>query len=486
MADLLTAACAILERTPVPGLLLDATGKILAVNPTFSSQTGYLATDLARRTWLRHMLPSSSERTHALQLYRQARHGHSSTSRPWVLQGRDGALQPRVSTLIPLDREHGFTMVWLTHPSPAQEVSLRLVTAAYLDDRAHLAAGLAHFLGNHLLGMKFEVHQARAAMESPEDFETSMKALESALHEGQALIERIRILDRPAPLRDRTRDPSGLLLEVAGCLARERDLDPDAVFLDRRETDRPLEVKDTPLRIAITEIVQNALDATDLDATGSDRKITLGATIRGDRYILWVTNEGVALAPEVLAGARQPFFTTRSHRAAGLGLCIAERAMESLHGTLWFGPRPGGGARVELSLPTGAQASGDGPVILVLDGEMATRNQICHQLNRAGYRCEHGPVPLEDLSDLLTDRHPDLILLGRASRGNEGIPFTAHLRELYPGIPLLLLGTSSHSSRDPAKTVPPATIVSRHDIDALMEAIQTALARSSRRRGSGR
>lgn len=65
-----------------------------------------------------------------------------------------------------------------------------------------------------------------------------------------------------------------------------------------------------------------------------------------------VEDTGVGMTPEVLAQAREPFFTTAAYRERpGLGLAMVSGFVGQAGGTLTIDSRPGRGTRVEMRLP---------------------------------------------------------------------------------------------------------------------------------------
>ena len=99
------------------------------------------------------------------------------------------------------------------------------------------------------------------------------------------------------------------------------------------------------IRIALAECIDNAIEAVEKGGAVSVR------TEKNDFGVMIViddTGHGVpdALIPKIW----QPFYTTRPGKP-GLGLPIASRIMAAHHGRINLEPRPGGGARVTLTLP---------------------------------------------------------------------------------------------------------------------------------------
>jgi PAS domain S-box-containing protein len=60
---------------------------------------------------------------------------------------------------------------------------------------------------------------------------------------------------------------------------------------------------------------------------------------------------GVGMSDEVLAHAREPFYSTKGERGTGLGLAICQQIIDSHHGTLHLDSTPGVGTTVSVEIP---------------------------------------------------------------------------------------------------------------------------------------
>lgn len=98
---------------------------------------------------------------------------------------------------------------------------------------------------------------------------------------------------------------------------------------------------------ALRRLLGNARDASPPEAT-----IALRAYVDGDHLVLEVADQGRGMAPEVLARATEPFFTTHADSGGmGLGLFFAERVAEHLSGALTLVSGADTGTRAALRLP---------------------------------------------------------------------------------------------------------------------------------------
>ncbi|HEX8499207.1 MAG TPA: ATP-binding protein [Pyrinomonadaceae bacterium] len=100
------------------------------------------------------------------------------------------------------------------------------------------------------------------------------------------------------------------------------------------------------LRDALTNLLLNALHA-----TPAGGRVGLTAAAEGGRLAVTVTDTGPGVPAELAARIWEPFFTTKQ-RGTGLGLAIVRKRVEEVGGTARLAPpKPGEGARFELTLP---------------------------------------------------------------------------------------------------------------------------------------
>ncbi len=111
----------------------------------------------------------------------------------------------------------------------------------------------------------------------------------------------------------------------------------------------PCAVRGPPrgLARALKVLLRNALEA-----SPRDRPVTLRAGRDGPEVLVEVVDRGTGMAPEVLARAGEPFFTTKEPGAgSGLGLFLARALVEQLGGRLTLESAPGRGTTARIALP---------------------------------------------------------------------------------------------------------------------------------------
>ncbi len=104
---------------------------------------------------------------------------------------------------------------------------------------------------------------------------------------------------------------------------------------------------------ALRGLAKNALQA----SPGADVQLTVQGTGSERRFI--VRDRGPGMAPEVLARAGEPFFTTREPgQGMGLGLYLTRTVAESIGGRFEITSAPGQGTTSSLVIPVRARAAG--------------------------------------------------------------------------------------------------------------------------------
>ena len=178
------------------------------------------------------------------------------------------------------------------------------------------------------------------------------------------------------------------------------------------------------------------------------------AALPPESYLcLAISDTGEGMAPEVLARASEPFFTTKPQgKGTGLGLAMARGFAEQSGGALAIESEPGSGTTVRLWLPLAAASADDSPAagnapatsdgrhrILLVDDEPLVREITAEQLEAAGFAVIPLGGGIEALARLQAGEAADLLLSDLSMSGMDGLTLIRHAQALRPALPAILL-----------------------------------------------
>jgi CheY-like chemotaxis protein len=148
-----------------------------------------------------------------------------------------------------------------------------------------------------------------------------------------------------------------------------------------------------------------------------------GGVDAGDYVLISVSDTGVGMAPEVVAKAIEPFFTTKPiGQGTGLGLSMIYGFVKQSGGHLRIHSQAGEGTSVKLYLPRAQSAAsapealpptsprGDGETVLVVEDDETVRQLIVEVLNELGYHQMQAPDSQAAIPMLQSDSRIDLLV----------------------------------------------------------------------------
>jgi two-component system cell cycle sensor histidine kinase/response regulator CckA len=341
-----------------------------------------------------------------------------------------------------------------------EAVQAQLIRSQRLEAVGQLTGGLAHNF-NNLLGVI--IGNAEFVMDEIGDRASARELLNEILttaEQGAELTRRMLAFGRRQPLQPAVIDLNAelpahvtllrrLLGETIDVTAR---LAPD-LWLTRID---PSQAADVLLNLAI-----NARDAMPrggrlaietanviLDAEYCAQH---GDVSPGEYVALTVTDNGTGMAPEVLAQATEPFFTTKGpDRGTGLGLSMCFGFAKQSGGHLSLHSEVGVGTTVRLYLPRTEETAGTDPAasgvgslpnghetILLVEDNEAVRKMAVRSLTVLGYRlyvAENGPAALAILD---TGVKIDLLFTDIVMPGMNGDELAEAAMRRQPGIRVL-------------------------------------------------
>ncbi len=223
-----------------------------------------------------------------------------------------------------------------------------------------LAAGAAHEMNNPLAAISGRAQILARRLEGTEGAEAA-RAIIDASEKLSDLIQGLHVFASPPEVMPERVDASTLVSRAVKQARRrvERAGQTEGAQDVRLRVDRavpPLFVDPDQLSDAISELVSNALQSSPKERV----EVRVHVEPSDDRLIVTVRDDGVGMSPETLAGAFDPFFSSRSAgRLTGLGLAKARRLVEAHGGELTLESVEGKGTTGRIVLPAWRWKSDD-------------------------------------------------------------------------------------------------------------------------------
>ncbi|MCK6503027.1 response regulator [Myxococcota bacterium] len=351
-----------------------------------------------------------------------------------------------------------------------ERLARQLQHAQKMEALGRLAGGVAHDFNNVLMVIgghaQFALDKCRPDSPVRDDLEQVLKAQGRAA----ALTRQLLAFSR----RQTSRPCRVLPFEVVSNLAKMlRRLLGEDVQLELVAPLRPLPVHIDPAQLeqALVNLAVNARDAMPggghLHVRVGEREIAAGAAARdaqaepGTYVTVEVEDDGLGMDEATLSRAFEPFFTTKPEgRGTGLGLSLVFGFARAANGAVDLHSTPERGTRVCLLLPAldatplpaappvaPTEAPRGTETVLVVDDDEAIRLVVQQMLEDQGYRVLLAADAYQAMQVVQTsgDR-VDLVLSDIIMPGVSGIELVQLVRELRPGIAVLLM--SGHTDRD--------------------------------------
>ncbi len=360
-----------------------------------------------------------------------------------------------------------------------QEIASRLSVQAQLaqsqrmEALGQLAGGIAHDFNNVLQAVTggLSLIQRRAGDQDAVRRLSTMAA--EAAGRGASITGRLLTFARRGELAAAPVPPEALLeglrIMLAHTLGTGIDIRVQVPYgVPNLLADKP------QLETALINIAVNARDAMQdggtltLTADTAPSETPPPPTLPAGAYVhLTLTDTGTGMAPEILARASEPFFTTKDPgQGTGLGLAMARGFAEQSGGAFAITSTQGQGTTIHLWFPqasdqataTAAPAAAPAPVaeattamrVLMVDDDGMVREVLASEMEAHGFlvtTAADGPAALA----LIDSGQPtDLLITDYAMAGMTGLSLITETRRRRPGLPALLLTGFAESRAEEA------------------------------------
>jgi signal transduction histidine kinase/CheY-like chemotaxis protein len=347
----------------------------------------------------------------------------------------------------------------------------RLAQAQRMEALGQLAGGIAHDFNNVLQGV-----QSAAALidRRPGDLDRVRKFVRliiEAAGRGKAVTHRLLAFSRQSELQAEPIDAVSLLAEMREILMHTIG----AAITVRVEAPaglRPLLADKGQLETVLVNLATNARDAMPSggllilaagqefvdheNGPGHPLDLPPGAYVR-----LSISDTGTGMAPDVLARASEPFFTTKDvGRGTGLGLAMARGFATQSGGGLHIESTPGRGTIASLWFPVSQGAllpanplaiplpGHEAPValpgktrvrLLLVDDDAIVRATMADQMADEGYAVLTAADGAEALLLLDAGEAVDLMITDYSMPGIDGLALIKEAQQRRPALAAILL-----------------------------------------------
>lgn len=494
----------ILDAAPVPIVVIDEQGTILAANPAITEMLGWTPDDLIG--WgVEILMPEPFATGHAGYLHHYLETGEASTdtglvvghSRPTFALHREGFQLPislKVAEATTADGHRVFTGVLhdLSRQSSREGERLHMLESLMKNQRGvvvgTMVGGVAHDFNNLL-----------TAIVGALDLEISARGQSSrwldhaagAARRAAVVVRRLLHAARPGGSELLPTDVREAIRETVE-LARET--------FDRRVVLRIVVGPDVPLIMAdatrieqvLLNLLLNARDATleriESAGTGYVPEVQVAAgvvqAVDGSPLVrVTISDNGIGMTEEVRNRLFDPFFTTKGlEHGTGLGMTMVREIIREFDGVISVESTRGMGTTVTLDLPVSPEDAppvsmellGGKRRILVVDDEETIRDIVGEALKRSGYDTVGVPNAEEAIEVLRFASRFDLVLLNLNMAGLSGWDALSWMQTHQPALPVVIMSGSVLISE--AKRRGAAAILEKpFPVDSLLAVVESTL-----------
>ena len=353
-----------------------------------------------------------------------------------------------------------------------EEALAKLHEAQKLETLGQLTGGVAHDFNNLLTPVIGNLDLLRRRLaEGDKNHRLIDGALQAASRAG-TLVQRLLAFARRQDLQPRAVEIGALLDGMTDLM--QRSIGPAVkVRLDWPPDLPPARVDPNQLELAILNLAINARDAMPAGGTlwieaRPEHVETAGKLEPGDYVSITVRDTGSGMAPDTLARAIEPFFSTKGvGQGTGLGLSMVHGLAAQLGGMLDIKSELDKGTAAAIWLPvsseTPATEAGDeaavtvarqASTILLVDDEDLVRTGTAEMLADLGYEIVQASSGAEALRMLRSGVEVDLMITDFLMPGMNGVTLIQHATAIARDMKVLLVTGYSTIAEGPGAHLP--------------------------------
>ncbi|WP_027552995.1 PAS domain-containing sensor histidine kinase [Bradyrhizobium sp. Cp5.3] len=358
----------------------------------------------------------------------------------------------------------------------------QLAESQKFDALGQLTGGVAHDFNNLLMIISGSLHMLKRGTEDDEKVQRAISAIDTATKRGAALTNQLLTFARRQSVNPQAIDFAGRIAAIREVLEAGVGSAVRLAFnIDRGVW--PIKADVSELETALLNLVINARDAMPDGGTvtiGARNTVLAETPYVGEFVAIGVADTGLGIPSDVLDKIFEPFFTTKPiGKGTGLGLSQVHGFAHQAGGTVKVASELGKGTTFTILLPRGmdtpvretteeAPFRGSGTVLLVEDNPdvASVSTGLLEQLGYSVHRVADAEAALRELETNGVDFvFSDIVMPGKM----DGLSLAHHLRQIRPGLPILLATGYSDVAADVRGDFP--ILRKPYEIHELSEAI---------------
>jgi PAS domain S-box-containing protein len=444
-------------------VITDVDGKILYVNPAFTSMTGYSREEACGQN--PRILKSGKQVTAFYKEMWTTLRGGKHWSGRIVNRRKDGRLYEEDMTIAPVRDADGEVVNYVAvKRDVSREVQLqeRLRQGQKMEAIGTLAGGIAHDFNNILSAIVGYTELVMSQLPKDERPRASLEQVMVACQRARDLVKQILTFSRQVESERRPVQATAIAKEALKLL---RATLPSTIEIRARvdEGCYPVLADPTQIHQLIMNLCTNAYQAMSENGgvlefimrpfrVDDDQPADRPSLRKGEWLLMSVSDTGRGMDRQTIERIFDPFFTTKQKEGGtGLGLATVHGVVTAMEGTITVYSEPDKGSRFNVYLPCleGGpiqQAAvrrdfptGAGESVLWIDDEKAILQFGKELLERIGYRVTTASGSLEGLALFRQDPGRfQLVITDQTMPKMTGIQLAQELRKIRPDVPVIL------------------------------------------------
>jgi len=342
----------VLDAIPVGVGVMDPQGNLILSNPA------------SQRIWS-HVLPNSEERYRASHAWwhdtgkkleredwgsvRALTQGESSFEELIDIEDSKGQRKTVRNSAVPVRDGEGSiagAVVVIEDVTERLRLEKQFLQAQKMEAIGQLAAGIAHDFNNLLNIISGYGELILPSLDPQEPNHEYFSEIMEASERAASLTRQLLAFSRRSVVAPQLLDLNQVVLENEKMLSRMIGEEVEMV-VELADDLRPVQADPGLIGQVLMNLAINARDA--MPRGG---RLLLGTRNQRDKVVLWVTDTGEGMSPEVMDHVFEPFFTTKSPgQGTGLGLSTVHGIVKSSQGEIEVSSQAGRGTTFTIYLP---------------------------------------------------------------------------------------------------------------------------------------